>query len=116
MKKLILFLLLIGCTSAPTPKIESNESDSIIIKSESTFVTSVRVFKQVDKAINKKVNTVTKQIDNLKIENKTLSKIPPVKIVIRDTIYITEKKNFWGKTKKTTDSSQGVTVDTLENQ
>ena len=116
MKKLLLFLLLTGCTAAPTPKIESHESDSILVKSESTFVTSTAVFKQVDKSINKKVNKVVKQITHLKAENKELSKAASIKTIIRDTIYITEKKNFWGKTKKTTDSSQGVSIDTLENQ
>lgn len=116
MKKLAICLLLIGCSSAPTPKIETNESDSILIKSESTFVKSTEVFRQVDKSINKKVTNVTKEINHLKIENKELAKTASIKTIIRDTIYITEKKNFWGKTKKTTDSSQGIIVDTLENQ
>lgn len=116
MKKLLLFLLLTGCTAAPTPKIESHESDSILVKSESTFVKSTTVFKQVDKSINKKVNKVIKEIVQLKIENKQLTKAASIKTIIRDTIYITEKKNFWGKTKKITDSSQGVSIDTLENQ
>jgi hypothetical protein len=35
--------------------------------------------------------------------------------VIRDTIYITEKKNFWGKKKISVDSSQSVVIDSLEN-
>ncbi len=88
----------------------------LLVKSESTFVASTTVFKQVDKSINKKVSKVVKEITYLKAENKELSKAKSIKTIIRDTIYITEKKNFWGKTKKTTDSSQGVSVDTLENQ
>lgn len=116
MKKLITLLLLTGCVSAPAPKVETHGIDSVVIKSESTFVKSVTVFKQVDKSIIKKVKAVTKEINHLKDENKQLSKAASIKTIIRDTIYITEKKNFWGKTKKTTDSSQGVVVDTLENQ
>lgn len=117
MKKLLLSLLLIGCSGSPdSPKIEPHESDSVIIKSKETFVNSVKVFEQVDKSIDKKVNSVAKQINNLKEENKALTKISSIKTIIRDTIYITEKKNFWGKTKITKDSSQGTKVDTLENQ
>jgi len=115
MKKLLLALLLIGCSSAPEiPKIEPNKTDSVIIKSQETVVTSVKVFEQVDKSIDKKVKAVNNQIIYLKEENKILTKASPVKIIIRDTIYITEKKNFWGKTKVTKDSSQAV--DTLENK
>lgn len=117
MKKLLLCLLLTGCSSAlDSPKIEPNESDSVVVKSKETVTTSVKTFEQVDKSINKKVNNVVKQIVTLKEENKTLSKAASVKVIIRDTIYITEKKNFWGKTKTIKDSSQGIQVDTLENQ
>lgn len=117
MKKLLLSLLLIGCSASPeSPKIEPHESDSVIIKSKERVVTSTETFKQVDKSIHKKVTSVSKQINLLKEENKALSKAASVKVIIRDTIYITEKKNFWGKTKTTKDSSQGVVVDTLENQ
>ncbi len=117
MKKLLLSLLLIGCSSAPNSiKIEPNESDSVVIKSETTVVHSVKVFKQADKSIDKKVKSVAKEINYLKEENKALVKASSIKTVIRDTIYITEKKNFWGKTKTTKDSSQGIQVDTLENQ
>lgn len=124
MKKLLLSLLLIGCSAPPeSPKIEPNESDSVVIKSETTVVHSVKVFKQADKSIDKKVKNVAKDINYLKEENKALVeenkaliKASSIKTVIRDTIYITEKKNFWGKTKTTKDSSQGIQVDTLENQ
>jgi len=124
MKKLLLSLLLIGCSAPPeSSKIEPNESDSVVIKSETTVVHSVKVFKQADKSIDKKVKNVAKDINYLKEENKALVeenkaliKASSIKTVIRDTIYITERKNFWGKTKTTKDSSQGIQVDTLENQ
>lgn len=116
MKKLLFSLLLTGCTAiADTPKIEPNETDSVIIKSKETVVSSIKTFEQVDKSINKKVSAITKEITQLKEENKALVKAPSIKVIVRDTVYITEKKNFWGKTKVTKDSSKGI-VDTLENQ
>lgn len=116
MKKFILCLLFVSCTSAPEPvNIQPNETDSIVIKSRETVVTSVQASQEADKSINKKVNSVAKEINTLKSENKELAKSLSVKTVIRDTVYITEKKNFWGKSKKTVDSSKGVTVDSIKN-
>jgi hypothetical protein len=34
--------------------------------------------------------------------------------IVRDTIFITEKKNFWGRTKTSIDSSQSVTEDSTQ--
>ena len=117
MKKLLLSLLLIGCSSSPeSPKIEPNETDSVIIKSKETVVNSVECFEQADKSIHKKVVNVSNEISHLKEENKALVRASSIKTVIRDTICITEKKNFWGKTKTTKDSSEGIQVDTLDNQ
>lgn len=117
MKKFILCLLFVSCTSAPEPvNIQPNETDSIIVKSRETVVTGVQASQEADKSIDKKVKTVVKEITNLKLENKELAKAVSVKTVIRDTVFITEKKNIWGKTKKTIDSSQGVSTDTIENQ
>jgi uncharacterized protein YcfL len=117
MRKLFLLLLLVGCTESPNVQIQTHETDSILIKSKETIITSDSVSKESDKLVNKKVNSVVKEIGSLKEENKALTKAVSLKTekIIRDTIYITEKKNFWGKTKKTVDSTQSVEVDTVEN-
>jgi hypothetical protein len=127
LKKIVLTLVfMIGCTTqSPETKIEKNEIDSLLIKSKETIVTTNSVSKRSDSVINKKVNNVVSEIKSikqinslLKEENSSLSKAISLKTekIIRDTIYITEKKNFWGKTKKTLDSSQSVQIDTLEDK
>lgn len=116
MRKLFLLLLLVGgCTESPNVQVQTHETDSVLIKSKETIITSDSVSKESDKLVNQKVNSVAKEISTLKQENKALSL--RTEKVIRDTVYITEKKNFWGKTRKTIDSTQSteVVVDTLEN-
>jgi hypothetical protein len=126
MKKIVLTLVLLtGCAQSPEVKIEANETDSLLIKSKETLITSDKVSKKSDSIVNKKVNKIVyeiksfkQEVNALKEENTNLTKAISLKTekIIRDTIYITEKKNFWGKTKKTVDSSQSIEVDTLENK
>jgi len=125
LKKIVLTLVfMIGCTTqSPETKIEKNEIDSLLIKSKETIVTTNSVSKRSDSVINKKVSNVVSEIKSikqinslLKEENNSLAKSLKVEKIIRDTIYITEKKNFWGKTKKTLDSSQSIQIDTLEDK
>lgn len=126
LKKIVLTLVLLtGCAQSPEVKIEANETDSLLIKSKETIVTSDKVSRKSDSIVNKKVKNVIWEIKSikqevtaLKDENNNLTKAISLKTekIIRDTIYITEKKNFWGKTKKTVDSSQSIEVDTLENK
>lgn len=133
LKKIVLTLVLLtGCMQSPEVKIEANETDSLLIKSKETIVTTSGVSKRSDSIVNKKVNKIVLEIKSIKQENTTLqeenstlkdeninlTKAISLKTetIIRDTIYITEKKSFWGKTKKTVDSSQSVQIDTLENK
>jgi len=126
LKKIVLTLVLLtGCAQSPDIKIENNETDSLLIKSKETIVTTSSVSKRSDSIVNKKVNKIVLEIKSIKEENSTLkdenvnlTKAISLKTetIIRDTIYITEKKSFWGKTKKTVDSSQSVQIDTLENK
>jgi hypothetical protein len=126
LKKIVIALVLLtGCAQSPEPKIEENETDSILIKSKETIVATDSISKRSDSVVNKKVKKVIWEIKSIKQENITLkeennalTKAISLKTekIIRDTIYITEKKNFWGKTKKTVDSSQSVEIDTLENK
>ena len=133
LKKIVITLVLLtGCAQSPEPKIEKNETDSLLIKSKETIVTTNSVSKRSDSIVNKKVNKIVIEIKSikqenislqeenstLKDENVNLTKAISLKTetIIRDTIYITEKKSFWGKTKKTVDSSQSVQIDTLENK
>jgi DUF1680 family protein len=119
LKKIVIALVLLtGCAQSPEVKIEENKTDSLLIKSRETIIKTDIVYKKSDSVVNKKINNVVNQINVLKQDNTYLKNAISLKTerIIRDTIYITEKKNFWGKTKKTIDSSQSVEIDTLENK
>lgn len=119
LKKIVIALVLLtGCAQSPEVKIEKNNTDSLLIKSRETIIKTDIVYKKSDSVVNKKINNVVNQINVLKQDNTYLKNAISLKTerIIRDTIYITEKKNFWGKTKKTIDSSQSVEIDTLENK
>ena len=66
---------------------------------------------KVDKLENTN-NTLKKEIQGLKEVSKMTKTI-----IIRDTVFITEKKNFWGKTKTKLDSSQSTIIeDSLQHK
>jgi hypothetical protein len=52
----------------------------------------------------------------LKAENNQLKELTKVTktVIVRDTIYIKEKTNFWGKKKVSTDSSSSVDSTIIE--
>lgn len=101
-------------------------ADELVIKSDS-LTSEVKVLTKVkdsamsriemlDSTILSKDSVITKQfsdIRGLKLDTAKLKKVST--IVIRDTVYITESKNFWGKKKKTVESSSSVdSVETNE--
>lgn len=66
----------------------------------------------LDSVLDVKDMVITKQssaIKSLRNDTAALKKVST--IVIRDTVYVTESKNFWGKTKKSVETS--TDVDTL---
>lgn len=77
------------------------EKDSVIC--EKQMLDSALVVK--DQLIVKQNSALTK----LKKDTAALKKVST--IIIRDTVYITESKNFWGKKKKSIETYTGV--DTL---
>lgn len=93
---------------------------------------SLKKLKEVDSALvsNKKLIEEQKQkIVSLDKETKLLKVAPkavmasPSIVYIHDTVFITEKKNFWGKTKRTVNSVQSIDsvfneekVDTLSQE
>lgn len=94
-------------------------ADELVVKSDS-LTSEVKVLTKVkdsamsriemlDSTILSKDSVITKQfsdIRGLKLDTAKLKKVST--IVIRDTVYITESKNFWGKKKKTVESSSSV--------
>lgn len=101
--------------------------DSAMKLSKSLHDSALNIHKLVDEKTKKEVEKVTSIVGKLKLENVQLKenlKILNEKsrlvqtITIHDTIFITEKKNFWGKTKTSIDSSSSTQLDsviTIEN-
>jgi hypothetical protein len=112
-------LFILGCEDNDS-EILVQEADSVLQQSNKHIYEYNEVIKQVDSQVAEKVKVVVFQMKTLEAENKQLKtdflKIKKVSRVVRDTIYITEKKNFWGKTKKTIDSTQSIIEDSLQTQ
>lgn len=119
MKYLLLILLLVSCSGSPEPVEEV--FDSSLVKPLHDSV--AKILPVVEKVIIRKENQIVyriketeKLVEKLKQENielKEQTKI--VKTVIqRDTIYIKEKTNFWGKKRVSADSSTSVDSTIIE--
>jgi hypothetical protein len=98
----------VGTTSAATT-VEVT-TDDVIAKSDSISKTLHEVTTNTDRVLSKKIavdkqkiHNIIKELQITKSENEILKdQITKVKtIIITDTIFINETKNFWGK-KKTT--------------
>lgn len=113
MKRFLLILLLVGCQSANTEVVDIQEMDTIFVKSDSLAKQALVVLPKADKHVDKLIERIEVKMEYLKVEAVKANTVKT--IVIRDTIYITETKNFWGKKKISVDSSQSVVIDSLQN-
>ena len=110
MRYLALILLISSCTTAEIEQV--NKYDTLLIrveKSQKVMDSSiVEATKKEAKIINKTVQTIIedkKQIAELVTQVAEAKANPKVEIqiqTIRDTVFVTEKKNFWGKSKTDT--------------
>ena len=107
MKKILIIpFILMSCQHEV--KIEPiTQVDSILQKSIKTSDSSVKVLKMADKKTEQTIKQVAKKMEAMKLQIEVLKVMAKSTrtIVLRDTIFVTEKKNFWGKTKKTVDST-----------
>ena len=113
MKRFLIVLFLLGCESPNTEVVDIEQIDTIFVKSDSLAKQALVVLPKADKQVDKLIERIEVKIETLKTEAVKAKSVKTV--VIRDTIYITEKKNFWGKKKITVDSSQSVVIDSLQN-
>lgn len=97
---------------------EANPSyDSVIAASHNLHDSILVYIPKVDKKIEKLEKGIIYKVDVLKKENQSLKKEAMIvkTVVVRDTIYIKEKTNFWGKKKVSTDSTQSIDSTIIEN-
>lgn len=103
------FILCFGCTQKSVDEIVKMD-DSVLIKSYSIHKKANEIMQLADKTTKERIKNVIEKVEKMKVEIKT-SKTQITKI---DTVYITEKKNFWGRTKKTITSSETIKDTTIE--
>ena len=93
------------------------KADSVLEESQKLHETTKIILKKTDQRTDSVLMRVAEDVNKiqqlnalLSKENKSLkigAKVQQL-IVVHDTILITEKKNFWGKTKITKDSMSSV--------
>lgn len=125
MRNLLLILLLVSC-GQESSRVVIYDTVPVEVVEKQKFYDSVAVLipqaekkiKQRSVAINKRIDKLEVVSDSLKKENQQLKEVVRVtkSIIIRDTIYIKEKTNFWGKKKLSTDSSQSIDSTIVENE
>jgi hypothetical protein len=114
---ILFFLAFVSC-GKKEDVIEEQIIDSLFVKSDSLFKQATITLPKSDKQFTKMVEKVDKKIETLKTEvivakkAVELAKAEKTIVYIRDTIFIKEEKNFWGKKKVTIDS---VGLDSLKN-
>ena len=120
MKKLCLLIWVsaISCSSDKVADVVKNDYvDSIIDVSRKSQDSSSAILKLAEKKTSEVITGVATKVENMRNEISALkSTIRVTKAtIIRDTIFVTEKKNFWGRTKTTIDSSES-TQDSTEHE
>ena len=114
---IIISFLFLGCKDKDQSSV-LNESDTVLSNSVKLQHKSSLVLKMAEQSTEQKIKRVIQKVYYLQDKVVDLKKeMKTVKSkVIRDTIIITEKKNFWGKKKVTVDSSHSVVEDSITNE
>jgi hypothetical protein len=110
MRYLAFILLLSSCTTTEIEQV--NKYDTLLLKVAKSQLemdsSIVEANKKEAVIINKTVESIIEDKKQIKelfsqvAEIKANQKIQIQIDTVRDTVYVTEKKNFWGKTKKDT--------------
>lgn len=110
-----------SCVTKDVSEVYTHPSDSLIELVKKHNDSSITILKKSDENTVAAIDNVFQKMDSLTKSHESLKKKyteldnqhkNSMKIVIRDTVYITERKNFWGKTKRNIDSTT-ATVDSL---
>lgn len=110
MRYIVLILLISSCTSTEIKQVDNYDTLLVRVQKSQTLMDSslVEATKKEAQIINKTVDKIIedkKQIEQLVTQVAEAKANPKVEIqiqTIRDTVFVTEKKNFWGKSKTDT--------------
>lgn len=113
---ILLFILFTSCQPKVNQEVVVTAYDSTIVKSEKLHDSILVYIPTVDRKIETLREKILYKVVELKRQNESLKREASVTktITIRDTVYIKEKTNFWGKKKVTTDSIHSK--DSTENE
>jgi outer membrane murein-binding lipoprotein Lpp len=130
MKKLIILssLLLLGCNKQKLEELEVidiQQIDSIFVLSDSLAKQAIFTLPKADKQFTALVEKVETKIDKLEVDVKVAKREADIAkreaatvkanvVYIRDTVYITEQKNFWGKKKVIVDGPEPIQEDSVK--
>lgn len=112
MRYLVFILLITSCTTTEPEQVDKYdtlllkvaksqlEMDSSIV--EATKKEAIIINKTVESIIDdkKQIKELFSEVAEIKANQKVQIQIQTK--IIRDTVFVTEKKNFWGKSKKDT--------------
>lgn len=105
---------LCACGGVEKETVILSTEDSVLVESQKHIQSTNEILDSADSRVSESVYSIVVDIQQLKTENEKLksecTKLRKTRIQ-RDTIYVTEKKNFWGKTKRSVDSTQSITED-----
>lgn len=110
MRYLVFILFIASCTTAEVKQVDNYDTLLIRVQQSQKLMDSslVEATKKEAQIINKTVDKIIedkKQIEQLVTQVAEAKANPKVEIqiqTIRDTVFVTEKKNFWGKSKTDT--------------
>lgn len=121
MKRYLIAIALVSfsCNSVDYVEQESaNSTDSILENSIKLSDSSKVVLELADEKAAEALEQVADKMDNYRSEISALKQTIKItkSTIIRDTVFITEKRNFWGKTKTSVDSSESIQDSTTHEE
>lgn len=127
MKKLLILsiLLLFSCKDTNLEVVDIQQIDSIFVKSDSLAKQAIFTLPKADEQFVNLVEKVETKIDKLEVGIKVAKReadmakreaelVKSKVVYIRDTVFVTEQKNFWGKKKVTIDTSESIDEDSVK--
>ena len=110
-------ILLISCNSDKQSLVLNNDYPKPLYDSVMKILPiTEKIIIRKEKQIVHKIQEAEKKIIELEKENEKLNELTKVTktVIIRDTIYIKEKTNFWGKKRISTDSTTFIDSTIIE--
>jgi hypothetical protein len=113
----ILMILLMSCNTDNKKIIVNRDIEKPLYDSVMKMLPiTEKIIIKKERQIVYKFQEAEKKIVELQKENQKLNELSKITktVIVRDTIYIKEKTNFWGKKRISTDSSSSIDSTIIE--